>query len=105
MLVWHIDFQPDIWDPQHRQCFCKAACRHCRGRQPTERIQRWRRRLPGTANVTAFTDDTTPSMRSWSGNRLNAPITEIKEQSGIISFMFKGGEDIFDKVVAERRHH
>lgn len=100
MLVWHIDFQPDIWDLNivnvSKQYVDIVEADNVQSTYTVAGDA-----FPGTANVTAFTDDTTPSMRSWSGNRLNAPITEIKEQSGIISFMFKGGEDIFDKVVAE----
>ena len=99
MLVWHIDFQPDIWDLNIVNV-SKQYVDIVEADNEQSAYSIGGDAFPGTANVTAFTDDTTPSMRSWSGNRLNAPITEIKEQNGIISFMFKGGEDIFDAVVA-----
>lgn len=99
MLVWHIDFQPDIWDLNIVNVSKQYVDIVEADNEPSA-YSIGGDAFPGTANVTAFTDDTTPSMRSWSGNRLNAPITEIKEQSGVISFMFKGGQDIFDAVVA-----
>lgn len=47
--------------------------------------------FPGAAGVTSFTDDTTPSMRSWSGARLNLPLTEIAETDGVITFLVADG--------------
>lgn len=99
LLVWHIDFVPDIWNMNIVNVSKQYVDIVEADNQPTE-YTRAGDAFPGTAGVTEFTDDTTPSMRSWSGNALHAPITSIKEQNGIISFMFKGGEDIFDKVVA-----
>ena len=51
--------------------------------------------FPGTSNKNSFTDETVPSMRTWSGSYVNRPITNIYEQNGIISFDFKG-EGSFD---------
>ena len=50
--------------------------------------------------MTEFTDDTSPSMRSWSGNPLLSPITGIMEHNGVITFAFKGGENIFGDIIA-----
>lgn len=47
--------------------------------------------FPGTAGVTSFTDDTTPSMRNWNNQRLSLPITDITETDGIIRFKVAGG--------------
>lgn len=42
--------------------------------------------FPGTANVTSFSDTTTPSSVTWAGANTNNPITNIAENSGVISF-------------------
>ncbi|MCG8701701.1 MAG: M6 family metalloprotease domain-containing protein, partial [Bacteroidales bacterium] len=47
--------------------------------------------FPGTSNKTSLTDATTPHMKSWAGQNTNAPITNIKETNGVITFKFKGG--------------
>lgn len=99
MLVWHINFVPDIWNMNIVNV----------GKQYVDIVEADNDRsfysvegdaFPGTAGVTAFTDDTTPSMITWTGERLHAPITEIKEKDGTVTFMFKGGEDIFSTVTA-----
>lgn len=99
MLVWHIEFVPDIWNLNivnvGKQYIDIVEADNDPNSYTIEGDP-----FPGSANVTEFTDYTTPSMRSSLGNPLHAPITEIKEINGVISFMFKGGEDIFDPVVA-----
>lgn len=47
--------------------------------------------FPGTMNVTSFTDDTNPSMKTRAGDPLNLPITNITESNGIIYFDVCGG--------------
>jgi len=44
--------------------------------------------FPGTSNKTSFTDYTIPSATSWNGANTVKPITEIQQQSGVISFNF-----------------
>lgn len=100
MLIWHIDYNPSVWaankcnnTPSHQYIDIEEAdniqSEYTRSDDP----------FPGTKGVTSFTDDTKPSMKTWSGTSLNAPITEIKESNGVVSFLFKGGA-IFDPVVA-----
>ena len=99
MLVWHIDFVPDIWNMN----ICNVGKQYVDIVEADNDASAYSIEgdpFPGSANITAFTDDTKPSMRTWNNEKLYAPITEIKEQNGIISFMFKGGKDIFDQVVA-----
>ncbi len=103
MLVWHIDYDKTYWDsntvnnkPAHLHVDVVEA----------DNIADWYTfkgdPFPGENNVMSFTDDTKPSMRTWAGVALNSPITEIKESAeGEISFVFMGGVDIFDAVVAE----
>ena len=45
--------------------------------------------FPGRTNNTSFTDQTNPNSRDWAGNYSNAPITNIQEIGGVISFVFK----------------
>lgn len=101
MLIWHIDYNPSVW--------ASNTCNNTVGRQyidieEADNIQSESTRagdtFPGTNNVTSFTDDTKPSMLTWSNTRLESPITNIQENDGTISFLFKGGVDIFDPVVA-----
>lgn len=99
MIVWHIDFVPDIWNMNivniTKQYIDLVEADNIPSDYTLEGDA-----FPGTAGVTEFTDDSNPSMRSWAGKALHSPITEIKEQKGVISFMFKGGQDIFNPVVA-----
>jgi len=41
-----------------------------------------------TPAQTEFTDDSTPCMRSWSGNNTGKPISNITHEGGLISFEF-----------------
>ncbi len=102
LLIWHIDYNKTYWDsntvnnkPAHQHVDIVEA----------DGIADWYTLdadvFPGTANITAFTDDTKPSMKTWAGVALNSPITDIKEsEDGEITFVFMGGVDIFDPVIA-----
>ena len=100
MLVWHINFNPEVWNMN----ICNVSKQYvdiveADGKASSYNIEG--DPFPGSKGVSEFTDDTDPSMITWKGERLHAPITQIRESAdGTISFMFKGGEDIFDKVVA-----
>lgn len=99
LLVWHIDFEPEKWimnivniEKQHIDIVEADG-------QPTA-YSISGDSFPGTAQVTEFTDDSNPSMKTWDGVPLHSPITDIKEIDGIVSFAFKGGRNIFDEVLA-----
>jgi M6 family metalloprotease-like protein len=51
---------------------------------------------PGTLNKTTFTDQTTPSMKSWANANTNKPITNISLNSynDIITFNLMGGDTL-----------
>lgn len=93
MLVWHIDYNETRWknnvvnnDPKHQYVDLVEAD------NKLDELTRAGDAFPGTANITAFTDDTTPSMISWGGVRQNKPITDIAESAdGIITFKVMGG--------------
>lgn len=99
LLVWHIDFVPDMWDlnivniEKQYIDIVEADDTRSEGTRSGDTF-------PGTAGVREFTDDSKPAMRSWSGQRLHAPITGIMENNGVITFAFKGGENIFGEIKA-----
>ena len=94
MLVWHIDYNEYFWEsnivntrPNHLRIDVVEADEN--GSFGTEGADPF----PGTGNKTAFTDETSPSMLSWAGNRQEKPITDITETAnGVISFKVMGGK-------------
>jgi len=50
--------------------------------------------FPGSSNQDSFTDDTTPSMKSWANTNTGKPITKIIQMNGRINFYFMGGGDV-----------
>lgn len=88
MLVWHIDHDSEAWDrnqvntlPQHQRIDLVEAD----GILTT--ATREGDAFPGRNNVTNF------SPTSWTGIPMQAEITDIREQDGLISFKFRGGGD------------
>ena len=47
--------------------------------------------FPGTSGNTDFSDESTPSSKSFSGICTEKPVTDITENNGNISFVFNGG--------------
>ena len=103
MLVWHIDFDEDSWtgnDANIISTHQRVDIVEADG-MPTEE-SRAGDPFPGTAHITSFTDNSYPSMKDWSGNALNLPITEISEdENGIITFKVLGGVFELDAVKVE----
>lgn len=96
MLVWHIDFDPQLWKDNQVNSVTKSQ--HLRvdivEADGLADQSSWSGDpFPGTSNVTSFTDNTTPSMRTWTNVRVEKPITNIHEQDGVISFDILGGGD------------
>lgn len=92
MLIWHIDYDENVWyynqpndNPSHQYIDIEEA----------DNIQTEESRdadtFPGVAGITSFTDDTRPSSISWNYERLNKPITDIREVNGVIYFQVSGG--------------
>ncbi len=46
---------------------------------------------PGRSGNTAFTDETMPNALNWNEEKTNTPITNIREEKGIIYFQVNGG--------------
>lgn len=82
MLIWHIDYLRTIWD--RNSCSNNANHQYV-DIEEADNIKTEATRdgdaFPGSANVTSFGDNTTPSMVTWTSQRLNMPITDIKESA------------------------
>ncbi|MDE6497099.1 MAG: M6 family metalloprotease domain-containing protein [Muribaculaceae bacterium] len=102
MLIWHVDYNASVWTSNtvnnsgyHQYVDIEEAD----GTQSD--YSREGDTFPGSAGVTSFTDDTSPSMKTWSGQRLNLPITDIAEShDGIITFKVCGGREPLEPTVA-----
>lgn len=101
MLVWHVDYDAYVWrqntvnnNADHQYVDLEEA-----DSTQTE-FSRAGDAFPGTNNVTSFTDDTRPSMRTWSGAGLGLPLTDISEANGLITFNVAGGVVVPDPVTA-----
>lgn len=99
LLVWHIDFDPQMWilnivniEKQHIDLV--------EADNEQSEYSRSGDAFPGTAGVTEFTDTSAPSMKTWNGQPVYSPLTDIRDIDGVVSFAFKGGENIFDPLTA-----
>ena len=93
MLIWHIDYNIGIW---RENTVNNSNSHQYVDIEEADNLKNTATRdgdtFPGYDNVTSFTDNTTPSMRTWGGAALNLPLTEIAEsEEGIITFLVKGG--------------
>lgn len=99
LLIFHVDephinshdWGNDINVGEHQGLY--PVCASATGNPPTTygTINSGGTPFPGTGNKTEFTDQTTPASISWAGDNTNKPITNITEQSNIITFDFMGG--------------
>lgn len=92
MLVWHIDYDAYLWEKNrvnnvatHQYCDIVEA----------DNIQSTGTKngdtFPGASNVTAFTAETSPAFVDWKGNDVGVPLTNIREEDGMIFFDAAGG--------------
>lgn len=90
MLVWHVDYNTSVWnmntvnnDSDHQYVDIEEA----------DDIQSESTQdgdpFPGVSNVTMIDDDTSPSLKSWNGNRTERRISGITETDGLITFRFE----------------
>lgn len=94
MLVWHIDYNPNIWDrnrvnatPEHQYVDIVEA------NNATSANQGSGFTFPGTSRVTSFTSSTRPALKSWAGVPIDLPVTAIAEHSdGSVTFNVAGGK-------------
>lgn len=102
MLVWHIDYNENVWrynTVNNREDHQYVDIEEADG--DTDSDTRAGDAFPGTASVTAFTDDTTPSMRNWAGEPTNLPLTGIYESNGYIYLDVAGGRKTIPAPAAE----
>lgn len=88
MLIWHIHYVPSVWTENavnnkhsHQYVDLEEADNK---RTPATRGGD---SFPGTSDKTSFTPDTKPGLVTWSGERINVPVTDISETAdGLITF-------------------
>ena len=102
MLIWHVDYNSSVWTANTVN---NSSYHQYVDIEEADNIQSEGSRagdtFPGVAGKTSFTDDTTPSMRTWNGAKLNLPITDITEnEDGTITFNVAGGAILPGKVTA-----
>ena len=103
MLVWHLDYIPVKWlggfvnnDPDHMCVDLIEADGHpYMSSNSTDAFPGEDRRY------TEITDNTRVKLVSWSGNWQAKPITDIREEFGIIYFRYDGGVDEISSTTAE----
>lgn len=104
MLIWHVDFKQSVFDDNvvnnsssHQYVEIEKA-NGVKSSNDIDVLAGWS--WPGTSGAKNFTDDTTPSMKTWNGTRLGLPITDITERNGVITFDVAGGVSLIDTPVA-----
>ncbi len=96
MLIWHIDYDESVWtqnavnNDMHHQYVDIEEANKMANNQDEKTMAGYA--FPGTSLATSFTDDTTPSMKTWNGISLGLPIENIVEQNGVIYFDVCGGK-------------
>jgi M6 family metalloprotease-like protein len=107
MLIWHIDFDQTIFDANtvnnsssHQYVDIVEANNKTNTTSmsaTTEAGWTW----PGTAKKTSYTSTTNPAFKQWNKTEINMPITNIKEEDGIITFDVLGGDKLQTPVPTE----
>lgn len=101
MLVWHIDYNASVWAQNSVNNSSSHQYVDLEEADGTKNdMSRAGDAFPGTSHTTSFTDTTSPSMKTWSGQSLGLPITEIAENDGIITFKVCGGREPLQPTVA-----
>lgn len=94
MLVWHIDYDKDIWDINRiNNEYNHQRVDLIEADNTIGDLTRSGDPFPGAGNVRAFTATSNPPMQTWIGVDPDMPITDIAEIDGKITFRVKGGGD------------
>lgn len=96
LLIYHYDYTDEMvekyWSVNGPNNNSKHRCMYIK---PADGIDDSNTRngdtYPGRSGNTQFTDDSTPNALSWAGEKTETPITNIREENGIIYFQVKGG--------------
>lgn len=91
LLIWHVDYVPALFSNNnvnnnmtHQHVELIKANNHIFFGHPLEAQTGFP--FPGTDNVTEFTAQTVPAFLPWGGEDLGMPVTEIREEHGIVKF-------------------
>lgn len=102
MLIWHIDYNQYIWE---QNAVSNTATHQYVDIEEADNVMSETSRdkdvFPGEWNITEFTDNTIPSMRTWKNEKLNKPIKNIREENGKIIFDFMGGGSAINNTETE----
>lgn len=96
LLIYHYDYTDEMvekyWSVNGPNNNSKHRCMYIK---PADGIDDNNTRngdtYPGRSGNTEFTDNTIPGAINWAGLPTNTPITNIREENGIIYFQVKGG--------------
>lgn len=93
MLVWHVDYNDYQWNANTVN---NSASHQYVDIEEADNIRNEASRagdsFPGASGITEFTDDSAPSMRTWSRKPLGLPLTDIAEcADGSVTFKVLGG--------------
>lgn len=95
MLVWHVDYNSSVWtsntvnnSASHQYVDIEEAD----GTQ--SEYTRDGDAFPGASGKTTFTSTTKPALKTWSGQAIDLPITDIAETDGLITFKVAGGREL-----------
>lgn len=96
LLIYHYDYTDEMVEQYWSYNAPNNNSRHrCIYIKPADGIDDSNTRngdtYPGRSGNTQFTDFTTPNAINWAGEPTNTPITNIREEDGVIYFQVKGG--------------
>lgn len=90
MLVWHVDFNQNIWDRNvvnnnefHNYVDIIEACGTADNYDPSVMGGY---PFPGTSSVTDLSAETDPGLKVWRGNPVDAVLYDIDEVDGVVTF-------------------
>ncbi len=95
MLIWHIDYKSFVWTmntinntASHQYVDIEEACGTA---DNLDEDLMAGYPFPGTRAKTEFTSATTPALKTWEGEAIDMPVTDITESDEIISALASGG--------------
>lgn len=94
MLVWHIDYNRSDWtynSVNNTKDHQRVDLIEANNQKSYSDAARRGNPFPGTSNVTSFTSETTPALKSWAGRAIDLPLTDITEKNGVIMLKVAGG--------------
>lgn len=107
MLIYHYDYTDEMvekyWSVNGPNNNSKHRCMYIK---PADGIDDTNTRngdtYPGRSGNTEFTDNSTPNALNWAGEMTNTPITNIREENGIIYFQVNGGIENISVIKTEK---